>query len=89
MTATSSFRPNPDVVVTTLDDGESVLLDLNTRQYYSLNDTGTRVWELLKEGRDVDAIARALTEEWDVSYNEARTYTRTFLNELREEGLVE
>lgn len=84
-----SYRPSADVVSTQLDEEESVLLSLETQQYYSLNETGSRVWELLSDGQDVDAIATAITEEWEVTYDEALDYVESFLEELSEEGLVE
>ena len=51
------YRPNPDVIATTLEDSESVLLDVKTRRYYSLNETGTRIWELLTDGQAVSGKA--------------------------------
>jgi len=83
------YRPSSDVVSTQLDEEETVLLSLETQQYYSLNETGSRVWELLSDGHNVDAIATAITEEWDTTQEEALDYVRSFLDELNEEGLVE
>jgi hypothetical protein len=83
------YRPSSDVVSTRLDEEETVLLSLETQRYYSLNETGSRVWELLSDGQDVDAIATAITEEWDTTHEEALDYVRSFLDELNEEGLVE
>jgi hypothetical protein len=85
----ATYRPSSDVVSTQLDDEEAVLLSLETQQYYSLNETGSRVWELLSDGHDVDAIATAISDEWEVTEDEARSYVQSFLDELAEEGLVE
>lgn len=87
--ATPAYRPHPDVISTQLDEEEAVLLSLETQRYYSLNETGSRIWDLLSSGRTVDEIATAITEEWAVDYNEARQYVEQFLEELDEEGLVE
>ena len=84
----ASYRPNPDVVSTQLDEEEAVLLSLETQQYYSLNETGSRVWELLSDGQNIDAIATAISGEWEVTEDEARSYVQSFLEELAEEGLV-
>ena len=83
------YRTNPNVVATTLDDDESVLLDLNTRRYYSLNETGTRIWEHLVDGAGLTEIAARLTEEYDVSEAEAQEHIEALLSELKSEGLVE
>ena len=37
-------RPHAQVVDTKLDDGEIVLLHLDSKTYYSLNPTGERIW---------------------------------------------
>lgn len=85
----ATYRPSSDVVSTRLDDDEAVLLSLETQQYYSLNETGSRVWELLSEGQAPDAIATAINEEWAVDRDEALDYVESFLDELYDEGLVE
>lgn len=84
----SDYNPSPDVVSAHIDDEEAVLLSLDTQQYYSLNETGSRIWELLSEGHDVEAIARAITEEWDATHEEAVSYVESFLQELNDQGLV-
>ena len=83
------FHPKPNVVSTELDDEEAVLLDLTTRRYYTLNDTGARIWELLNAGKTTAEIAAALTEEWTVEQPDALAYVQAFLNELADEGLID
>jgi hypothetical protein len=84
-----SYRPRSDVVSTKIDEETSVLLHLEAQQYYSLNETGTRIWHLLTRGHDAQAIAVAMTEEWDVPQGEALRSVRAFLQTLREANLVE
>jgi hypothetical protein len=84
----STYRPHPDVVSTQIDEEESVLLSLKTQQYYSLNETGSRIWELLSEGYDAEDIALEITKEWDATPDEALEHVQSFLQELNEEGLV-
>lgn len=85
----SSLRPRSDVVYTTLDEEESVLLDLNTRRYYTLNETGARIWELLDEDHSPGEIAAHLAQEWAISEEEAQRHVEDHLEELQEEGLLE
>lgn len=84
-----AYRPSADVVATQLGENETVLLSLETQRYYSLNETGTRVWALLTTGKAVGEMVEALTREWITDYDEARTYVQSFLAELNEEGLIE
>lgn len=88
-TTMASYRPKSNVVSTEIDDEESVLLSLETQQYYSLNETGSRIWALLSDGHDTDDIASAVTEEWAITHEEAMEYVRSFLQELSQAGLVE
>jgi hypothetical protein len=51
VTLDQKIRLHPRVVDTKLDEGEVVLLHLESRIYYSLNLTGERIWHGLKEGQ--------------------------------------
>jgi hypothetical protein len=84
-----SYRPRSQVVSTTIDEDESVLLHLEAQQYYSLNETGHRIWQLLARGRAPGAIAAVLAEEWALSEAEALRHVRSFLQELDEADLIE
>jgi hypothetical protein len=83
------YRPCSEVVSTEIDEDESVLLSLKTQQYYSVNETGKRIWELLSSGHDSEAIAATITEEWAISQTDALKRVNSFLEELHEEGLVD
>lgn len=82
------LHPHPSLVFTRLDDTEAVLLHLDTKRYYTLNETGTRIWELLQQGRSAQEIAKALEGDYAVTDEEAVPVLLTFMDELRQEGLV-
>ena len=82
------FRPHSEVVDTKLDDGEVVLLHLESKMYYSLNSTGERIWQGLKEGLSLRAISRRLQEEFDVEADAADKSVVDLVNELCEQKLV-
>lgn len=81
------FRAAGDALAATLSDG-AVLLNLRTKRYFSLNETGTRVWELLLEGRTEEEIVRAMTREYDVGEDAARRETADVITALRENELI-
>lgn len=58
--------------------GEGVLLQLDTGEYFGLDPVGQRIWTLITEHGDLDAVRAHLLEEFDV---DAETLTRD-LNEL-------
>jgi len=84
-----SYQPHSNVVSTTVDQDESVLLHLEAQQYYSLNETGSRIWQLLSQGHDAETIATAIAKEWAISAEDARQHICSLLRELDEAGLVE
>lgn len=83
------YRPCPNVVATTLDDSDSVLLHLNTRRYYTLNETGTRIWQLVNDELPVRDIVSSLLDEYEIDQEDLRRHVESLLSELQEEGLVE
>ena len=62
---------------------------MGTNQIYDLNRTGYRVWQLLQEGSDADAISDRLREEFDVDQSVASNELDTLLRHLSAEGLIE
>jgi Coenzyme PQQ synthesis protein D (PqqD) len=88
-TLDQQVRSHPEVVDTELDEGEVVLLHLESKTYYSLNLTGTRIWQGVKQGLSLKEISQHLQEEFDV---EAETADRSVLelaNELFQQKLVQ
>lgn len=89
MTPDTPIRPHPDVVFTRFDETSAALLHLKTKRYYTLNETGARIWELLAAGKGPDEIARALTEEYEIDMDGAHACVAEWMQELHSEKLVE
>lgn len=88
MHAHSRYRANPHVTTVALNETDTALLDTSTRKYFSLNEAGTRLWQLLERGADLAELTTALTSEWDVEPDDAEAEVRRLLGELLEEGLA-
>lgn len=84
---TRSVKRNPDVVGEVLD-GETVLLNLSTGTYYSLNRTGTRMWELIGELGDVELVASRLEQEYESDPATLRRDLGELVNSLVSRGLA-
>jgi hypothetical protein len=80
--------PHPQVVDTELDGGEVVLLHLDSKIYYSLNLTGRRIWQGLKQGLTLEGISRRLEEEFDVEAERADRSVLDLVNDLSKQKLV-
>jgi hypothetical protein len=53
----------------------------------ALNETGAFIWKLLEDEKTEEDLARALTEEYEVSYEEALEAVREFLELILNENL--
>jgi hypothetical protein len=82
------MHPHPSLVFTRLDATEAVLLHLDTKRYYTLNETGARIWELLQQGRCAYEIARALQDDYAITDEAVLPVLLAFVDELQQEGLV-
>ena len=82
-------RPHPDAVDTELDTGELVLLHLKHKTFYSLNSTGMRVWQGLKQGLTLREISRRLQQDFDVDPKRADSSVLRIAGDLSREELVE
>lgn len=71
-----------------LSDG-AVLLHLYTKRYFSLNDTGSRIWTLLERQASEDEIIDTLVMEYDVEIGDAKEAVRRLLDDLLAERLIE
>lgn len=77
----------PDDVVSEVLDGEAVVLNLRTGVYYTLNGTGTRLWELLQQKSVPEARAQMLAE-FEVEPDALDADIGRLLDDLAARGLV-
>ena len=85
--ASYKATPDSDVIVTELD-GEAVLLNLDTKLYFSLNATGVAIWKLLDEGLTLGQIGERLFQEFDVTPEKAQQCVLDLVGQLNDENLV-
>ncbi len=70
-------------------EGESVILGLESGRYYSLDDVGSFVWNLIQEPRPVSEIRDAILDAYDVESEVCQSDLLAILNQLADEGLIE
>jgi hypothetical protein len=69
-------------------ESEAIILDLNSSEYFSLNDTGARIWERLGAGASPDLIAEELCVEYSVEPEEASRDVAQIVARLVKEKLL-
>jgi len=57
----------PDTVLSTELHDEGVLLNLETGEYFGLDEVGMEMWKVLRANGDVGAARAALLEQYDVA----------------------
>jgi len=70
--STTNLSPGKHVVVTDFDGGEGILVDLNTKKYYQLNETAMIVWKGLENGKTTGEIAADITSSYEVALDKAQ-----------------
>lgn len=78
----------PEVTYTELDD-EAVLLNLETKAYYTLNKPGMYVWKLIIDGITPGEIVQRVQEEFSVDEGVAKKNVSDLIHELVREELVQ
>jgi hypothetical protein len=77
-----------NMVLTQEVRGEIVLLDLSREYYFGLDAVGTRVWQLLGEGKVPKEVITVMLEEYDVSEEQLESDVFGLLGRLCEAGLI-
>jgi hypothetical protein len=69
--------------------GEGVLLNLQTEQYFGLDEVGTRIWMLLVDAPTIQVAFDMVLQEYEVDAAQLMSDMRVLLQQLVEGGLLE
>ena len=86
---TMMMIPNktPDLIWRSLDDG-TVIINPEQGDVRVLNEVGARVWELVDGQRSADQIAQEITQDFEVSLEDAERDLQKYLDTMIEQGLL-
>ena len=79
--------PGKDIVFTDFD-GEGMIVDLNTKQYFKLNETAALIWRNLESAKPVDEIVAELQSRYEVTREQATLSIEKLLEKLASNKLV-
>jgi hypothetical protein len=88
LTTPATPQPHSHVVYTEFDGREAVLVDLNTKRYYTLNETAMIVWRGLERGQTTADIAHEITERYDVTSEHAMKSVERLVSSLSAHRLL-
>lgn len=85
---TSKFCACSHVILSALSE-EGVLLDTEHERFYNINEVGTRIWQLLSESpKSIDDIIETITQEYDISSEQAYEPISQFIDEIASRDLI-
>ncbi|HEY8412804.1 MAG TPA: PqqD family protein [Pyrinomonadaceae bacterium] len=87
MTSTN-LTTGKHVVVTDFDGGEGILVDLNTKRYYQLNETAMIVWRGLEQGKSIGEIVADFMSSYEVEPDRATLSVQRLLDSFQIYKLV-
>ncbi|MFT7880343.1 MAG: PqqD family protein [Sulfurimonas sp.] len=70
-------------------DGEMVLLDMNSENYFGLDSVGMDIWKAIEEKKVLKDVLEILLAQYDVEEEVLKKDLFAFVQKLEESGLVE
>jgi len=80
--------PYDHIVFTEFDDSEGILVDLNTRKYYQLNETAMLIWKGLEQGLGTHEIVDQIVANYEITPNDALRNVAEIVEKFRMYSLV-
>lgn len=71
-----------------LVDGEVFMLSARAESYFGLGETGSKIWNLIRQPRKVSEICDELVRDYDVEPDACERETLDFLEELLGQRLI-
>jgi len=84
----NELSPGKHVVATDFDGGEGILVDLNTKKYYQLNETAMVVWKGLEKGKSMGEIVADITATYEVAADKATLSVQRIVDNFQTYKLV-
>lgn len=82
------LKVNSPTVVHEAIDGETIILNLDSGFYFSLVETGAKIWDLLASMNSADDIAKKMCLYYEGNDDEIDITVHSFISELIAEGLI-
>jgi hypothetical protein len=80
--------PYEHVVFTDFDGSEGILVDLNTKKYYQLNETAMLIWKGLEKRLPPSEIAAQITASYEITPEEAAQNVEKILRDFATNKLI-
>ncbi|MEY8717063.1 lasso peptide biosynthesis PqqD family chaperone [Francisella philomiragia] len=69
-------------------DGETIMMNIDNNAYYTTQEIGNRIWELLDSLNTPKAICEQLMQEYEVSQEQCQNDVLQFLEQLLDNSII-
>ena len=84
---TQKFQLKEDLITSKIGD-EVVLMTIENGKYFSINQVGSQIWELIKHPTTAEHVCRELVAKYAVSMEQCLSDTLPFLERLHKGDLL-
>lgn len=77
-----------DKIIAREIQGETVLLNKESGDYFSLNTVGTDIYNCICKGMEIETIVSFLLDRYDVEYNTLKNDVISLVSELKEKKII-
>jgi hypothetical protein len=82
------FRVNTPMVTHETIDGEAVIINLDSGNYYSLVDVGSFIWSLIEQGASAGEVQNLVSQSYAGNASEIDRGVQDLLVQLQQESLI-
>lgn len=82
------FRVNTPTVTHEIIDGEAVIINLDSGNYYSLVEEGSFIWSLVEKGASASELQNAIRQSYQGDAQEIDRGVQELLGQLQQENLI-
>ena len=82
------FRVNTPTVTHEIIDGEAVIINLDSGNYYSLVDVGSFIWGLFEMGSSANDVRNQVLHTYDADATDVDRSVQELLVQLQQENLI-
>ena len=79
----------PSTVMLQKVDDETLLFDSSTQLFFTLNDVGAKMWEVISRNTSMTVVMKELLDIYDIPEEQLKKDLYNFLVALSEQGLIQ
>lgn len=88
ITLDTTLSRDGDILYSSVNAEEAVMLNVTAGKYYALNAVGARIWELLEQPMTVAQLCAQICAEFEVDMQTCQVAVLKFADETIENGIV-